>query len=561
MGPGNEESGGKSFLCLKDNIWRVVTVIGSRRTEDGGLEDFYVHYEGCDPPEEEEEWVDRKCLVPLGEAVQGINREKRKVTEEPRKGGKDNMPPEQKKCKTLEAFASEEPCEVPEQLICPHCLDAFTDPVLLDCGHNLCNCCLSSILSKQPSPSCPRCLKFLSGQNCKPNYALGSLASQIKEGYLPQPAGKLRERPEDKAGDQRQAKFYVSPGPASCTEKQKDNKASSMNQLQIHLQQLRGQCEEQERCLTKLSEIAYSLEQHLESEFSALQRFLQERKEKLQLELHEEVSEAQMVMKQELCKMRKECQSIEKNLGSILGDKDQSTLGKGTPLLTDRCSQIQNLNSPSWNLADIENHLLGRFRGPVQFTTWRDMKDMLEPGLSCPRLDPDTAHPDLLLSEGNHRLSYFPVSHPPTISRTRFSQYLVALGVPKYKSGKHYWELEIGRNTECDVGISLECISRKDPFVLTPADGCWVCSVRGGRHIVAFDSSPKVFKLQEKPRRIGVYLDYEGGQISFYNPQIMEHFYTFRASFQGSLCAYVSPCSVTEGETSGQLLRLFQGQL
>ncbi|XP_012809202.1 zinc-binding protein A33 isoform X3 [Xenopus tropicalis] len=569
MGPGSEESGGKTFLYLRDNTWRVcyifklrvVTVIGSRSTDEGRLEDFYVRYEGSDPPQEE--WLGRKCLVPLEEAVQVINREKRKLAEQGEELSKkvqDCMSREPKKCKPLEASESGLPSDVPEQLICPHCLDPFTDPVLLDCGHNLCNSCLLSILSNRSSSSCPRCLKFLSGQNCKPNYALGSLACQMKASSLAHPAQEAREGSQNKAGDQRQAKVWVPVGQTSCTEKH-DNKASRMNQVQICLQQLRGQCEEQERCLSKLSEIACSLEQHLESQFSALQRFLQERKEKLQMELHQEVTEAQVVMKQELCRMRKEWQRIEKDLGTMMGERDLGALGKGTQLLTDRCAQMQDSNSPGRNLAQIENRLLGRFRGPVQFGAWRDMKAVLEPGLSCPRLDPDTAHPDLLLSEGNRRVSYFPVSRPPAISSTRFSQYLVALGVPKYKCGKHYWELEIGRNTECDVGLSLDCISHKDPFALTPADGCWVCSVRGGHHIVAFDSSPKVFKLPEKPRRMGVYLDYEGGQISFYNPQTMEHFYTFRASFRGSLCSYVSPCSVTDGETSGQLLRVFQDQL
>ncbi|KAG8432098.1 hypothetical protein GDO86_018840 [Hymenochirus boettgeri] len=429
MDTGNAEmSGGKTSICLKDSICRLATVIGSRRSEDGDLEDFYVQYKGTDPPEEE--WVTRECLVPL--------REKRKPTE------------------------------------------------------------------KRGAPS-----KWL-----------------MKD-----------------------------------TREEKDDLEDDLVELQTQFKHLKGQCKLQEQSMSKLSEMASRLDQHLESEFSILQRFLQERKEKLQRELHKDVTEAKRLMDEELKKMREKCQSMEEAVGRITGDNGSSASGKGIQFLTNRCGEGQNTDFPKWSLDKIESRLLGQFRGPVQFAAWRDMRDVLEPGLSCPRLDPGVAHPDLLLSEGHCRISYFPRSWESTLNTPRFTQYLVALGTPKYKSGKHYWELEIGMDTECDIGVSLDTISRNDPFALHPDDGCWVCSIRGDQHIVAFDSSPRIFLQQKKPKRIGIYLGYEEGQISFYNAQTMGHIYTFRATFQGDLRAYISPCSVTDGERCEQLLRVFQQNL
>ncbi|KAG8432097.1 hypothetical protein GDO86_018840 [Hymenochirus boettgeri] len=520
MDTGNAEmSGGKTSICLKDSI--------------------------CpDPPEEE--WVTRECLVPL--------REKRKPTEKRGAPSKWLMKDtrEEKKWKMLESF------DLPEQLVCPLCLEAFMDPMLLDCGHNMCHLCLLS-LSQQLSASCPLCLKSLSGQKCKANHALGSLAQQIKEAGSAQSADQHLNSCKTGQWLREQASCVAQLNVS--VEKDSDDLEDDLVELQTQFKHLKGQCKLQEQSMSKLSEMASRLDQHLESEFSILQRFLQERKEKLQRELHKDVTEAKRLMDEELKKMREKCQSMEEAVGRITGDNGSSASGKGIQFLTNRCGEGQNTDFPKWSLDKIESRLLGQFRGPVQFAAWRDMRDVLEPGLSCPRLDPGVAHPDLLLSEGHCRISYFPRSWESTLNTPRFTQYLVALGTPKYKSGKHYWELEIGMDTECDIGVSLDTISRNDPFALHPDDGCWVCSIRGDQHIVAFDSSPRIFLQQKKPKRIGIYLGYEEGQISFYNAQTMGHIYTFRATFQGDLRAYISPCSVTDGERCEQLLRVFQQNL
>ncbi|KAM4697669.1 zinc-binding protein A33-like [Rhinophrynus dorsalis] len=488
------------------------------------------------PNTSQEEWVDRKRLVPLQEAEMTVVGGSKVIElEAPRsKRKRVSEDQEQETFKILEPIHSTLRWNLPEQLMCPICLEAFSDPILLDCGHNICWSCLSSEMIHQSSPSCPCCLKLLHGQKFVPNLALGSLAHQLSQGLR---AERIARPKEEREGDQVKTDQFCP------TEKPM------------------GFCSRTRECRVTVS----SLERHLDSQFLVLQQFLQERKEKLREELKQEANDAYQEMEQELHLMKEECRTIEESLGRAhwkMTKANPASFLTRIKLLTDRYRElVPNMDLSKQNLLDLENQLFGRFRGPVQYAAWKDLRTALKPALSCPLLDPDSSHPNLLLSEGHRRVTYSPVSRSCSFSPTRFNQYLVALGIPRYISGKHYWELEIGENTECDFGVSSESISCRDPFTLTPADGCWICSFRGGHQFVAFDSVPRLFMQQEKPQRVGVYLDYEGGQISFYNAQSMSHLYTFRDAFRGSLRAYVSPCGVIRSERAEQLLRVFRDQL
>uniref|UniRef100_A0A674JPF3 RING-type domain-containing protein n=1 Tax=Terrapene triunguis TaxID=2587831 RepID=A0A674JPF3_9SAUR len=46
-------------------------------------------------------------------------------------------------------------------LVCPICLGSFKDPVILDCGHNYCQACITDCWGASGTGLCPQCRKSL----------------------------------------------------------------------------------------------------------------------------------------------------------------------------------------------------------------------------------------------------------------------------------------------------------------------------------------------------------------------------------------------------------------
>uniref|UniRef100_A0A4W3GJN2 RING-type domain-containing protein n=1 Tax=Callorhinchus milii TaxID=7868 RepID=A0A4W3GJN2_CALMI len=59
-----------------------------------------------------------------------------------------------------------------EELNCAICLEFFTDPVSLDCGHNFCRSCVAGSWEKQEKNSCPECHQVTVERNLQVNVAL-----------------------------------------------------------------------------------------------------------------------------------------------------------------------------------------------------------------------------------------------------------------------------------------------------------------------------------------------------------------------------------------------------
>ncbi|GCC42581.1 hypothetical protein chiPu_0026759, partial [Chiloscyllium punctatum] len=67
-----------------------------------------------------------------------------------------------------------------EEVICPICLDFFTDPVSLDCGHNFCRFCITQSWKKLEINSCPECRREFPDRNLRVSWALANLAEKAR---------------------------------------------------------------------------------------------------------------------------------------------------------------------------------------------------------------------------------------------------------------------------------------------------------------------------------------------------------------------------------------------
>ncbi|XP_036407323.1 butyrophilin subfamily 2 member A1-like [Megalops cyprinoides] len=142
-------------------------------------------------------------------------------------------------------------------------------------------------------------------------------------------------------------------------------------------------------------------------------------------------------------------------------------------------------------------------------------------------LDPDTAYPSLSLSKNGKEVKHGTTWHDLPYNPKRFTSNRNVLGKEGFSSGKFYYEVQVGKKTYWTLGVAKESINRKEEITLSPENGYWTVELRNGTKYKALAGPPVSLPLSEKPRTVGVYVDYEGGQVSFYNVEARTLIYSF----------------------------------
>ncbi|XP_048347976.1 E3 ubiquitin-protein ligase TRIM39-like [Sphaerodactylus townsendi] len=151
-------------------------------------------------------------------------------------------------------------------------------------------------------------------------------------------------------------------------------------------------------------------------------------------------------------------------------------------------------------------------------------------------LDPETAHPNLVLSEDRRSVKFVEqrLRDLPDSPR-RFSVYPCVLATEGFTSGRHYWEVEVGEKTHWALGVCSDSVSRKGETASLPETGYWRVRLFNGDKYAATTTPFTPLNITVKPKRVGVFLDYEAGKLSFYNVTDRSHIYTFTENFTEKL--------------------------
>ncbi|XP_063791356.1 nuclear factor 7, brain-like isoform X2 [Pseudophryne corroboree] len=298
--------------------------------------------------------------------------------------------------------------------------------------------------------------------------------------------------------------------------------------------------------------------QHIVSEFEKLHSFLKQRKEKRLEQLNEQGDSLLKEMESNMVKMQKNRRIIKQTISMAnerVNDKDSISFLTDIKAFMEKCQEQQREAISSRNSLLSKDLCQGTFKGPIQYTVWKQMKSYVVPYLSPVLLDPSTAHPHLLLSDGLTSVKYVDSSLHLPDNPKRFSHCFLVLGSEGFSSGRHYWEVDVGDKTAWDIGMASESCNRKGKIKLNPNNGYWAIWLRNGNVYKATEHSSKTLVLNAIPKKIGIYLDYEGGQISFYNADDMSAIYTFNATFTEKLYPYLSPFLHDSGRNA-EALRL-----
>ncbi|XP_037614119.1 bloodthirsty-related gene family, member 12 [Sebastes umbrosus] len=168
-------------------------------------------------------------------------------------------------------------------------------------------------------------------------------------------------------------------------------------------------------------------------------------------------------------------------------------------------------------------------------------------------LDPATAQRHLVVSDDGRQVRYEERKTAHSESVKRFSPALFVMGREGLSSGRHYWEVDVARKTAWTLGMASASARRKGEIKLSPEGGYW-CLWLKSAEVKALASSRLPLTLPSQPSKVGIYLDYEGGQISFYDVKARLHLYTFVDNFNDSLYPIFSPCLHQDGKNSSPLV-------
>ncbi|KAI1884220.1 hypothetical protein AGOR_G00224210 [Albula goreensis] len=149
-------------------------------------------------------------------------------------------------------------------------------------------------------------------------------------------------------------------------------------------------------------------------------------------------------------------------------------------------------------------------------------------------LDPDTANPDLLISPDDKKMRCgFERKDVPNYHQ-RFDGWWCAVGVEGLSSGRHYWEVEVGER-DWRLGVAKESALRKGFKSLNTDTGYLTLRLERGTELKALTVPFTSLPSSLIPYKVGIYLDYEEGQLSFYNVATRSHIYTYSETFTEKL--------------------------
>ncbi|XP_069056573.1 E3 ubiquitin-protein ligase TRIM39-like isoform X2 [Pleurodeles waltl] len=374
-----------------------------------------------------------------------------------------------------------------EEATCPVCLEYFSDPVGTECGHNFCRACISQCWDGADGRlPCPECRELCHRGSLKANRQLKNIVRITQQLAL------------------QSARSLEAGLCAKHDEKLKVKCKSWLDPLKKEMNEFLEQQSKEKIKFKALNNTLENMRQKIVTEFEELRKFLNNQERLLLSRLEKMDSKLATAEKAKMSELSGRISSLG-NLVAEIEEKCKLAAGdfmKDAKLTLNKCAKV-------------------KFQKPEEKMKYCKV------GVN---LDPVTAHPRLIISEARRCVEYGENTKLLPEDPRRFDFFPCVLGSEGFTTGRYYWEVEVRGGGGWYVGAARESVKRKGGTNILPSDGIW--AIWGWKNEYKVLTSPlTILSPKVTLSKLGVYLDYEGRQLSLYNADTLEHLYTFRHVF------------------------------
>ncbi|XP_072911652.1 E3 ubiquitin-protein ligase TRIM11-like [Hemitrygon akajei] len=387
-----------------------------------------------------------------------------------------------------------------EEVICSICLDFFTDPVILECGHNFCRSCITRCWERDVRNSCPECREVFAHRTLRVSWALANLAEKARNLSL-NPKGKESKRHCEE--HEEELKLFCETDKTLicliCRDAQKHRKhrfkpikeavkiykdqlKPSLDSLTKKYSDFQDKEQQQKEKISRVREQSHSVQSHITSQFAALRQIITEKEQSSLRVIKEEEARILNPMEKNLQEIQENIRLIQEEISKLKEQMDQKD---DVLFLKEKAHLNRRIPYDVQKLSVTDEALpVEKFVNPyLLITMLRETLDGMN-GVSV-ILDVETAHPFLEVSEDRKSVRWTRMQRNLPDTRKRFTDWECVLGSEGFTSGRHYWEVEVAGNRGWWLGVAAESVQSKRAVKPTPETGFWI--IRRSYHVIERD--------------------------------------------------------------------------
>uniref|UniRef100_UPI0037E7F3B5 E3 ubiquitin-protein ligase TRIM21-like isoform X2 n=1 Tax=Semicossyphus pulcher TaxID=241346 RepID=UPI0037E7F3B5 len=506
-----------------------------------------------------------------------------------------------------------------DQFLCSICLDVFTDPVSTPCGHNFCKTCITQHWDVNVPYKCPNCNDvFNTRPELRVNTFISEVAAQFRQSAQQKASSSSSEQQVSKPGEVpcdvctgtklKALKSCLVCLASYCeTHLEPHLTMSGLKRHQLidpvenlegrmcekHDKQLELFCKTDQMCVCMLCTVldhkthdVVPLKDEYKGKKAELgkteaetQEMIQKRRLKIQeikrsVELKRSQAELVHTIKEKLRKTEKQAEGFIKELEQEISELEKrSSEVEQLSRSEDHLHLLQSFTSlnaapPTKDWTEVSvcppsyEGTVVRAVNQLEETLRKQMKKLFEAELKRVQqhevdvtLDPDTAHPYLILSDDGKDVFHSDVKKNLPDTPERFDSCVNVLAKQSFSSGRFYYEVQVKGKTDWDLGVAKESINRKGKIILKPQNGYWTIWLRNEKEYEARAKPGVRLSLKSQPEKVGVFVDYEEGLVSFFDVDAAALIYSFTGcSFTERLYPLFSPFLNKNGKNSAPLI-------